>query len=40
MKACCEMNKDSHTPHDITTAFGMHKHFMKTGDMRGMNWEQ
>jgi len=40
LKGYCEKNKDSHTPHDITAAFGMHKHFMKTGDMRGMNWEQ
>jgi acyl-CoA hydrolase len=40
LKGYCEKNKDSHTPHDIMAAFGMHKHFMQTGDMRGMNWEQ
>jgi acyl-CoA hydrolase len=40
LKSYCEMNKKPHSPQTVTAAFGMHKHFMKTGDMRGVSWEQ
>jgi len=28
----------AHTPQTLSAAFGMHLHFMKTGDMRNINW--
>ncbi len=29
-----------HTPQTLTAAFRMHEQFLKTGDMRGVNWEE
>jgi len=29
----------AHTPQTLSAAFGMHLHFMKTGDMRNINWK-
>lgn len=29
---------DAHTPQTLCAAFGMHQHFLKTKDMRGINW--
>ncbi|MEI6561468.1 MAG: acetyl-CoA hydrolase/transferase family protein [Verrucomicrobiota bacterium] len=31
---------NSHTPQALCAAFGMHQHYAKTGDMRGVNWGQ
>jgi succinate CoA transferase len=28
----------AHTPQTLSAAFGMHLHYMKTGDMRNINW--
>lgn len=30
----------AHTPQSLAAAFGMHLHFMKTGDMRGVDWHK
>jgi len=30
--------KGGHTPHTLSAAYGMHEQFMKTGDMRGVDW--
>lgn len=32
--------KDGHTPQTLAAAFAMHQQFLKTGDMRGVNWER
>lgn len=29
---------DTHTPQTLCACFGMHQHFLKTGDMRNINW--
>lgn len=29
----------AHTPQTLSAAFGMHQHFIKTGDMRKINWK-
>lgn len=31
---------DTHTPQTLAAAFGMHLHFMETGDMRGVDWNK
>ncbi len=31
---------DTHTPQTLSAAFGMHNHFIETGDMRGVDWKK
>jgi len=31
--------KEGHTPHTLAAAFAMHQHYLKTGDMRGVDWK-
>ncbi len=33
-----ELIKSGHAPIEIGSAFAMHEHFLKTGDMRGVRW--
>lgn len=32
------MVRSGHTPHTLSAAFAFHSQFLKTGDMRGVNW--
>jgi acetyl-CoA hydrolase len=34
-----EMVEGGHTPHTLGAAFKFHEQFLKTGDMRGVNWQ-
>jgi acetyl-CoA hydrolase len=31
---------DTHTPESLDLAFAMHRHFQRTGDMRGVDWDE
>ena len=33
-----KLSAGGHTPSTLAAAFGMHQQFMKTGDMRNINW--
>ena len=33
-----QINKTNHEPFSLSTSYGMHRQFEKTGDMRGINW--
>ena len=35
-----DLVKQGHTPQSLSLAFAMHRQFYRTGDMRGMNWEE
>ena len=34
------MKGKGHVPQTLSAAFGMHEHFRKTGDMRGIDWKE
>jgi acetyl-CoA hydrolase len=34
-----EMMEGAHTPHTLCAAFALHDKFLRTGDMRGVDWE-
>jgi succinate CoA transferase len=38
LKAYFEHLKDGHVPQSLSAAFAMHEQFLKTGDMRGVDW--
>ena len=40
LNAYLERFPDSHTPQALNAAFAMHQQFLKTGDMRGVDWSQ
>ena len=35
-----EMVEGGHTPQTLTAAFKLHEQYLKTGDMRGVDWRQ
>jgi acetyl-CoA hydrolase len=35
-----QMVKSGHTPHTLSAAFAFHSQFLKTGDMRGVDWNK
>ncbi len=39
LRGYLEKVEGGHTPHTLTAAFRMHEQFQKTGDMRGVRWE-
>jgi acetyl-CoA hydrolase len=38
LRGYLEMVKGGHTPHTLGAAFALHGRFLKTGDMRGVDW--
>jgi succinate CoA transferase len=40
LRGYMEAVEGGHTPHTLTAAFRMHEQFQKTGDMRGVRWEE
>lgn len=40
LKEYVDLAGDTHTPQTLSAAFGMHIHFTKTGDMRGLDWNE
>lgn len=40
LHAYWNLSKDSHTPHMLRAAFGMHLHFAESGTMRNVDWTQ
>lgn len=40
LRCYLEMVEGGHTPHTLTAAFRMHEQYLKTGDMRGVCWQE
>lgn len=40
LKGYLDMVEGGHTPQTLTAAFRMHEHYLKTGSMRGVVWEE
>ena len=40
LRGYLEMVRGGHTPHTLTAAFKLHEQFLKTGDMRGVEWQE
>jgi succinate CoA transferase len=39
LNAYLELVESGHTPQTLSAAFKMHEHYIRTGDMRGVNWK-
>jgi propionyl-CoA:succinyl-CoA transferase len=40
LRAYLQEVKEGHTPQSLTLAFAMHRQFVQSGDMRGVNWAE
>jgi acetyl-CoA hydrolase len=40
LRAYLQEVKEGHTPQSLTLAFAMHRQFLRTGDMRRVNWAE